>query len=325
MGEPRGGGPGGGCHALAGPGRGRGEDGGGGARAGADAHGAAAAVRLRAHRAVGASSGGAALGSRGPGRGVAGHARGPARGAPLHGGRVRGRRRGPGPVRVDLSPLAPAPAGRPDAGREIEATERFWTDWVGQGDYDGAVGGGGHAVAGVAQGADLCPDRRDRGGGHDVAARAARRDAELGLPVLLAAGRDLHPAGAARHRVRAGGRGLAGLAAAGGGRGPGRPADHVRHRRHPAADRAGAGLAGRLRGIASGADRQCRGRTSSSSTCGARSWTGCTWPVRRACPASPPPGTCSGRCWTTSRGTGRTRTTACGRCAGTAGTSCIPR
>jgi GH15 family glucan-1,4-alpha-glucosidase len=28
------------------------------------------------------------------------------------------------------------PAGR-DAGREIEATERFWTDWVGQGDYAG--------------------------------------------------------------------------------------------------------------------------------------------------------------------------------------------
>src|SRR2546421_5809420 len=44
-----------------------------------------------------------------------------------------------------------------------------------------------------AQGADLRPDRRRRGGAHDLLARAAGRGAQLGLPVLLGARRHLHP------------------------------------------------------------------------------------------------------------------------------------
>ena len=59
---------------------------------------------------------------------------------------------------------------------------------------------------------------------------AHRRRPQLGLPLLLAARRHLHPARAHGRRLHRRGRGVAGLAAAGAGR-PARPgADHVRAR-----------------------------------------------------------------------------------------------
>ena len=78
-----------------------------------------------------------------------------------------------------------------------------------------------------AQGADVRAERRHRGGGHDLAAGADRRPAELGLPLLLAARRRVHAAGAGRRRVHGRGEGVARLVAAGRGRRPRGPADHV--------------------------------------------------------------------------------------------------
>ena len=106
----------------------------------------------------------------------------------------------PGAVRADLA--APRHLPRPQAGRRrrrAATTPRtFWADWIGRCTLRRAVGGRRAPVADHAQGADLRPDRRHRRRGHHLAARAARRPAQLGLPLLLAARRHLHAAGAAR-------------------------------------------------------------------------------------------------------------------------------
>ena len=47
-------------------------------------------------------------------------------------------------------------------------------------------------LADHAKGADLCADRRHRGGAHHLPARADRRGAQLGLSLLLAARRHPH-------------------------------------------------------------------------------------------------------------------------------------
>jgi GH15 family glucan-1,4-alpha-glucosidase len=64
---------------------------------------------------------------------------------------------------------------------------------------------------------------------------------------------------------------------------------------------------------------------SSSSTCGARSWTGCTWAGRPGCRSGTWPGTCSWRCSTTWKATGTGPTTVSGRSAATASSSSTPR
>ena len=56
-----------------------------------------------------------------------------------------------------------------------------------------------------AQGAELRTDRRDHGRRHDVAARDARRRAQLGLPLHVDPRHRVHAAGAARPRLRVGG------------------------------------------------------------------------------------------------------------------------
>ena len=90
-----------------------------------------------------------------------------------------------------------------------------------------------------AQGPDLRADRGDDRGADDLAAGDAGRRAQLGLPLLLDARRNVHAVGPARARPRLGGERLHGV--------PRRPAaqqgrlapDHVRHRRRaePARDR----------------------------------------------------------------------------------------
>src|SRR5437660_1101164 len=82
-----------------------------------------------------------------------------------------------------------------------------------------------------------------RGGGDHLTARTARRRAQLGLPLLLAARRHVYPPGPHERRLRRGGERLADLAVAGGGRPPGRAADHVRPGRRAPADRVRAALA----------------------------------------------------------------------------------
>ena len=61
-------------------------------------------------------------------------------------------------------------------------------------------------------------DRRHRGRADDLAAGAARRARAMGLPVLLAARRNLHTAGPDERRLLRRGASLAGMAAAGRGR-----------------------------------------------------------------------------------------------------------
>ena len=181
-------------------------------------------------------------------------------------------------------------------------------------------------LADHAQGAHLRAHRRHRGRRDHLAARTARRAPQLGLPVLLAARRHLHPAGAAGHRVRRRGTGLAGMAGARGRRRPGRAADHVRARRHPPAARADLPWLAGYEGAGTGADRQRRRRPVPARRLGRG--------PRRAAPA--PGGRAAGRgdvglgpaarrCWTTWRATGTSPTTASGRSAAHGGTSSTPR
>ena len=65
----------------------------------------------------------------------------------------------------------------------------------------GQLAAAGPTLAAHAEGADLRADRRHRGGAHHIAARTARRHAQLGLPLLLAARRDADPAGAHAGRL----------------------------------------------------------------------------------------------------------------------------
>ncbi len=111
-------------------------------------------------------------------------------------------------------------------------------------------------VAHRPQGAHVRADRRHRRGAHDLAPRSARRRAELGLPLLLAARRDVHALLARQRRLHGGGARVARLAPAGGGRRPGRPPDHVRRRGRAAPARVRAALAPRLRGVEAGPDRE---------------------------------------------------------------------
>ena len=148
--------------------------------------------------------------------------------------------------------------------------------------YDGEWREAVHALAHHAEGADLRADRRDRGRAHDVAARADRRRAQLGLPLLLAARRDVHALlahdRAATTTRRA--RGATGCCAPS----PAIP-QHLQIMYGAAGERRlteyELDWLARLRGLAPGADRQRRAASSSSSTCTARSSTRC-YQTRRA-------------------------------------------
>ena len=109
-----------------------------------------------------------------------------------------------------------------------------------------------------AEGADVRPDGGDGGGGHHVAARVTRRRTQLGLPLRLDQGRDLHALGPVHARLRLGGERLL-LLRHGRGRGGGGPApDHVRDRRRGGAARGHPRPPLGLRRRPSGADRQRR-------------------------------------------------------------------
>ena len=148
----------------------------------------------------------------------------------------------------------------PDAGRSrklrFATPRRYWREWMGgcayHGDYREAV----HTLAADAEGADVRADRRDRRRADDVAARADRRRSQLGLPLLLAARRDVHALRADERRLHRRGARVAQLAAARGRRRPGEGADPLRRRRAAAHPRVRARLAARLRGLAAGAHRQ---------------------------------------------------------------------
>ncbi len=193
------------------------------------------------------------LGRRRARRGAARLRRADARREPHDRGDVRGR---PRATRCrSCSPGTPRTSStrrRWARSRRSNDTVDWWREWSGPlADRRSAR----PAVADHAQGADLRADRRDRRRAHDVAARAHRRRAQLGLPLLLAARRDADADGAAERRLRRGGAGVARLAAARGRRRSRGPADHVRAGGRAAAARARARPA-RLRGLAAGAGRQ---------------------------------------------------------------------
>ena len=137
-------------------------------------------------------------------------------------------------------------------------TEAYWTEWADALLLRGSLPRRGGALAHHPQGADLRADRRHRRRRDDVAARGARGQAQLGLPLLLAARRHAHPRGADAGRLLRRGDGLARLAAARRGGRRHEAADHVRRRRRAAPRRVGGGLAARLRGLGPGAHRQRR-------------------------------------------------------------------
>ena len=112
------------------------------------------------------------------------------------------------------------------------------------------------AVARDPQGAHVRADRRHRRRSDHVAARGARRRAELGLPLLLAARRNAHAARTRPRGLRGRGPRVARLAPARDRGATGRGPDHVRDRRRAAADGARARVARRLRRLAARADRQ---------------------------------------------------------------------
>ena len=112
------------------------------------------------------------------------------------------------------------------------------------------------AVGAGHQGPHLHADRRHRGGAHDLAARDARRRAELGLPLHLDARHHLHVAGTALPEPGLGGRRVHAVRRRPRADRDGRAADHVRHRRPARPDGVHPRRPVGLRGCSTGADRQ---------------------------------------------------------------------
>ena len=209
----------------------------------------------------------------------------------------------------------------------VDETEAWWADWMARCTYDGAWQGEVRRSLLVLKALTFHPDRRDRGRRHHEPAGADRRPAQLGLPLLLAARRGAHPAGAARRRVTsprpaAGGTGCCARSPAT------RPSCRsctasTGSRRHTGA---GAALAVRVRGLHAGPGRQRRGRAVAARRVGRDARRAGTSPARPACPAATTPGRCRSHLLEFLEGHWqRARTTACGRCAATGSTSCTRR
>ena len=132
------------------------------------------------------------------------------------------RRRARGsPFVLTWSPVAPSPPPPLDAGKALADDRALVAGLGGPLPLRREVARRGGPLADDPEGADLRADRRDRRRADHLPARAARRRAQLGLPVLLAPRRDLHPARADHAGYDDGGGGVAGVAAAGRGGRPG--------------------------------------------------------------------------------------------------------
>ena len=137
------------------------------------------------------------------------------------------------------------------------------------------------AFAGHAQGAHVRADRRDRGRADHVTARVARRGAQLGLPLLLAARRHLHAPRADERAATARRPSPSATGCCARSRATRRHADHVRRRRASGGSTRRAPLAR----PATRGRRRCASATrrpsSSSSTCTARYGVGSLRQMRR--------------------------------------------
>ena len=128
----------------------------------------------------------------------------------------------------------------------------------------------GGPLADHPESADLRADRRDRRGRHHLAAREARRRAQLGLPLLLAPRRHVHPAGVCSIAGYVDEARLAGVAAPRRGGQPRGPPDHVRRGRRAPADRDSSSTGCRATRGRSRCGSATPRRASSSSTSSAR-------------------------------------------------------
>ncbi len=155
----------------------------------------------------------------------------------LQRGRAAVSSRSAGPMGIE------GPKDGEDAHRRMDATYHYWREWLGGGSLPRPPLARLPAAFGVdAQGPYLRPHWRDGSRRDHLAARDARRRAQLGLPLLLDARRDLHAVGPARAGARLGGRRLHAVRRRSPARRGRRAADHVRHRRRARPDRAGARL-----------------------------------------------------------------------------------
>ena len=182
----------------------------------------------------------------------------PSRREPDYGGRLHrfgGRARA---LHPHLAPFTRAGAPAVDPETALTETTAWWREWTGRCTYDGPWREAVLRSLITLKALTYAPTGGIVAAADHVAAGATRRRAQLGLPLLLAARRHVHPLRAAQRRLRGGGWGLARLAAAGGGRHPRRPADHVRPGGRAPADGMGGGLAARLRGREAGSCGQRR-------------------------------------------------------------------
>ncbi len=162
-------------------------------------HGAGLALRLRTHGSLGDTPGRwrAARDCR-PRYGRPDHTSGPlARREPEDGKRIHHRPRKSrwlrSHLRAVLSTKFPQPV---DAEQALHETIDFWQEWAGRAHVHGEYASRTGTFADHPESADLPAHRRHRGRAHDVAAGMDWQRAQLGLSLLLAARRYLHPAGA---------------------------------------------------------------------------------------------------------------------------------
>ena len=213
--------------------------------------------------------------------------------------------------------------GRGRASRSSETVE-FWRAWIGQSTLSRALARDRRPLGDHAQAAHVPADRRGRRGTHDEPARAHRRAAQLGLPLLLAARLGVHDVRVPAPRLPRGGvqptwRGCTSAATS------------VHERRAAAGHvRASTGAA-TCRGASSRTSpatatrSPCASATarpiSSSSTSTARSSTPSTSPSAAGCRSPTRSGSSCARSSTGWRTTGISRTRASGRCAAAGATS----
>ncbi len=172
------------------------------ARGRVHALGASPPLRLRARRSVAPSGTTKRHGGRGAGCGGSSDRR-PARrrDRQRHVGLPR-RCRGSGRVHDDLAPFVRAAAAADRSVGRAQEHDPVLDRLDGAVHVPGRMAGGGQPVAPHPQGALLPADRRDRRRADDVAAGGDRWRAQLGLPVLLAPRRHVHPVRDADGRLR---------------------------------------------------------------------------------------------------------------------------
>ena len=165
-------------------------------------HGAVRPLRLRRVHALGGPQRPAPDGDRRPER------RGPVDAGPRPTARAcapcprsRCARASRSPFILTWYPSHEGPPAPVDPWYAVDCTEIWWQEWSSRLHLRGRPRRRRAALAHHPEGPDLRADRWHRGRRHDLAARGARGEPELGLPVLLAARRHPDPGGADAGRL----------------------------------------------------------------------------------------------------------------------------